>query len=102
MGIFKAFSDGFKSGRERAKQDSLRTREQSPVKVVSSGRILEFHILEKRPEIARMYASQIEALAKALEKEGVKYSQNADGTVKLEYPNAEMAEDARKIFAHRM
>ena len=102
MGIFKAFSDEFKVERKRAKQESLRSREQLHLKVISSGRILEIQILEKNPEIAKLYASKIETLARVLEKEGVKHSKSADGTMKFEYPNAKVVEDARKIFAHFM
>ena len=102
MKFFKAFSDEFKVERTRTKQESLHSSAQLPLKVISSGRILEIQILEKKPEIAKLYTSKIETLARVLEKEGVKHSKSADGTMKLEYPNAKVAEDARKIFADFM
>mgnify|MGYP003249750387 CR=1 FL=1 len=100
MGILASFSEGFRRGAERARQNSYRRRKMGkvPLKLVepSRGRVIEFQLQEQNDALAQIYMKELKQyMQETFEKCGAQVKASGKN-IRITFNDVGMAEKIRR------
>lgn len=79
----------------------IRAKSNKPIAELiepSTGRTIELKVVEEKEFVAGLYMEQLMDYADALKEFGARWTQSADRTIKIVFPNEEAAENTRQFW----